>query len=215
MNKFFGKINKSVLQILTILVLINFATISNSLAQTKTILLFGDSIIAGYGLEVKNSVPIQLENNLREKGLEVKIINGGISGDTTEGGRKRLQAVLDQHHPDIVLLALGGNDMLRKISPQNVKDNLNAMLKILEERKVKIVFSSVIAPPNFGIVYSYSFNKIYPELAEKFNLPLYPFLLEKIYYTSGMMQPDKIHPSEAGAKKIAQDLSEYLVTYLK
>jgi acyl-CoA thioesterase-1 len=174
------------------------------------LLIFGDSITAGYGLANGEDFPAILEQKLKEEGHKVKVINAGISGDTTTGGRNRLDWTLEQNKPDIVVLALGGNDMLRGVSPSVTRDNVDVMLKTLQDKKIKTLLTEVSAPLNFGIAYGKDFNKIYPELAKKYKVETYPFLLKEVYGKSKYMQADGIHPNAEGAKKIAEDLAEFL-----
>lgn len=190
----------------------NGILISHANAQTATsILLFGDSIIAGYGLAQESSLSAQLEIFFREKGKDVKVINGGVSGDTTTSARGRLEWTLDKYKPDVVFLALGGNDVLRGFSPTITRDNLDAMLTICKKRNIKVVLSAVRAPANLGLEYMGIFNKIYPDLADKYNAPLYPFLLEKTFGNQTLMQSDGIHPTAEGIKSIANELGPYLL----
>lgn len=192
------------------------STISHVKAKTATsILLFGDSIIAGYGLSEEDSLSFQVENLLREDGYNVEVINGGVSGDTTSSGRSRLEWTLKKHHPDIVLLALGGNDVLRGFSPDITKQNLDAMLSILKANNVRVIFSRVHAPLNLGLEYKQKFDSLYSDLADKYDLKLYPFLLENTFGNKALMQNDQIHPSADGVKVIAKDLSEHLKVLLK
>lgn len=179
--------------------------------DTTTILLFGDSIIAGYGLKAKDALPSQLERVLQEEGTKVSVINGGVSGDTTAAGRNRLAWTLDKYKPDLVFLALGGNDVLRGITPNITRENLDAMLSELKKRHIPVILSAVEAPANLGIEYHSAFKKIYEGLADKYDAPLYPFLLHKTFGKPTLMQLDGIHPNEVGAKLIAKDLAQYLM----
>lgn len=178
-------------------------------------MLFGDSIIAGYGLSKEDSLAVKLQELLENVGYNVDVINGGVSGDTTSSGRNRLEWTLTKHQPDIVLLALGGNDVIRGFSPQLTKENLDTMLGLLKKKNVQVIFSKVQAPLNLGIEYKQKFDPIYSELANKYNLPLYSFLLEKTFGNSRLMQSDQIHPNANGIIIIANGLVEYLAGYLK
>lgn len=194
-----------------LIVILNGSVIFHARADdTTTILLYGDSITAGYGLEAKDSVPVRLEKMLREQGKSVRVVSGGVSGDTTSGGRSRLGWTLKKHEPDIVVLALGGNDVLRGLPPEIPRENLDAMLTELKEQDMVTVLSAVQAPENLGEAYTQAFNAIYPELAAKHEVPLYPFYLERTYGKAELMQADGIHPSAEGARVIAEDLAGYL-----
>ncbi len=203
-------------RIFIFIIVSNGLSISHANDKTTTrILLFGDSIVAGYNLEKEDSLSVRLEEALKNDSHNVEVINGGVSGDTTSSGRSRLEWTLEKHQPDIVLLALGGNDVLRGFSPELTKENLNAMLTILNEKNVQVVFSRVRAPLNFGIKYKQNFDSVYSDLADKYNLSLYPFLLENTFGNNNLMQSDQIHPNSEGIKIIAKDLSEYLADYLE
>lgn len=178
--------------------------------EPASILLFGDSIIAGYGLSEEQSVPARLQALLRENYPGTVVINGGVSGDTTAAGRSRLAWTLDKHQPSMVMLALGGNDMLRGISPQVTRNNIVAMLDMLRQRGIPTVLSAVEAPDNWGRQYRDQFNAIYTDAAKTYNVPLYPFLLIETYGRNEMMQPDGIHPNANGADLIARGLAKYL-----
>lgn len=180
-------------------------------ARETTILLFGDSIIAGYGVAEEESVPARLQAVLLEKNKGVKVVNGGVSGDTTGGGRNRLAWTLDKYHPDLVILALGGNDMLRGISPNITRENVFAMLEQLKRLKITTILTAVKAPNNLGPAYRGQFDNIYTEAAKNYSVPLYPFLLTDTYGKNELMQPDGIHPNARGAGLIAKNLAEYLV----
>jgi acyl-CoA thioesterase-1 len=178
--------------------------------ETTTVLIFGDSIVAGYGLNENESVPIYLERALKKNTPGIKIINGGVSGDTTSGGRSRLAWTLDKHKPDFALIALGGNDVLRGVPPQTTKENILAMLELLKERKIPSVLSAVQAPGNLGVQYKTEFDNIFTDAAKTYNLPLYPFLLSETFGKNELMQADGIHPNAQGAEIIATSLAEYL-----
>lgn len=194
------------LAVLVISVLIAPAREGNA----TTVLLFGDSIIAGYGLEKKQAIPVRVEALLREHDDTIRVINGGVSGDTTSGGRSRLPWTLKKYQPDIVVLALGGNDVLRAISPEVTRKNLETMLAELTQANTVTILSAVQAPSNLGLAYSRAFNAIYPELSEKFRVLNYPFLIKDTFGNASLMQPDGIHPNAAGAALIARDLAAYL-----
>lgn len=179
-----------------------------------SILLFGDSIIAGYGLSQQDSLSVQLETFFAQKGLDIKVINGGVSGDTTSGGRGRLEWTLKQSQPDFVFIALGGNDLLRGFQPSLTRENIEAMLSMLKDKKVNVILSSVSAPANLGPEYMLNFNKIYPDLARKYKVQLYPFLLEKVFENKNFMQNDGIHPTAEGIKVIASDMGIYLLDHI-
>lgn len=175
-------------------------------------MLFGDSIVAGYGLPAEETVPAKLEALLKQKHPGVTVVNGGVSGDTTAGGRSRLEWTLDRHRPGLVIVALGGNDVLRGIPPAVTQDNLEAMLELLKRRNIPTVLSAVQAPDSHGATYREQLDAIYKELSRRYDVPLYPFLLADVFGNAGLMQPDGIHPNAQGAEYIAKGLAEYLIT---
>lgn len=191
-------------------------TISHANAKTATsILLFGDSIIAGYGLSEEDALFTKLEQKLKSEGHDVLVINGGVSGDTTTSGLTRLEWTLNKHNPDIVLLALGGNDVLRGASPEIARNNLDEMLTILSIQDVGIILSEVQAPLNYGMQYKRAFDAMYSDLADEYSVPLYPFLLKNTFGKKDLMQSDQIHPNANGINLIAEELSEYFDEYLQ
>ena len=191
------------------------SSLSHAQAKPATsILLFGDSIIAGYGLKEEDALDIQLEKFFAKNGQAVTVENAGVSGDTTNSGLSRLEWAIKRSAPDIVFLALGGNDVLRGIPPTFTRKNLDAMLAILQKRNINVVFSRVQAPSNLGANYSVALNNAYEELAKTYNVPLYPFLLEGTFNKPALMLKDGIHPNAQGVKIISQELGRYLLDYI-
>lgn len=188
-------------------------TVLPSQAQaTSTILIFGDSLSAGYRLQASEALPAVVEARLREKGEDVTVVNGGVSGDTTTGGKNRLEWMLDRHNPDIVLVALGGNDMLRGTPPATVKSNLDGMLAMLQSKNIKTILMAVKVPPNQDAAYTQEFNGIFPALAEEYNVALYPFFLESIFGNSDYMLDDGVHPNAKGVAYVAGYLADYFIS---
>lgn len=182
------------------------------------ILMFGDSLTAGYGLPAAEAVPSRLQNELRTRGVAARVINGGLSGDTTSGGLARLEWVLDSvpgGQPDLVILELGANDALRGIDPDITRRNLDAMLKILTSREIPVLLSGMYAPPNMGDEFGRAFNSIYAELADSYDVPFDPFFLEGVATVRGLNQPDGIHPNAEGAALIAARLSPLVERLLR
>lgn len=200
-----------------LLMILTFSSSSAEEARLPKVLLFGDSIVAGYGLGEQDVLSGKLEASLKKHGVKAAIVNGGVSGDTTSAGRSRLAWTLKQYDPDVVMLALGGNDMLRGLPPAITRENVDAMLAELTSKPGrKVILSAVVAPDNLGAAYRDDFNRIYPELAKKYGVRLYPFLLEGVYGKAGMMQADGVHPTSQGVQTIADALSSFLLQhYLK
>ncbi len=190
---------------------------SESTESTRHIIAFGDSLYAGYRLGPKGGLAPQLQDVLREKGYAVTVVNAGVSGDTTAAGLKRLSFVLDNvdQETEIVLLGLGGNDMLRGISPAETRANLDVMLKELQRRKIEVVMTGMLASPNMGADYAKKFNAIYPDLAKQYKVPLMPFFLDDVVVDKSLMLDDGIHPNAAGIKKVVGNLTPFVETALK
>ncbi|MBM3618979.1 MAG: arylesterase, partial [Alphaproteobacteria bacterium] len=169
------------------------------------------SLISGYNLANGESLPSVSLRKLREAGYDVEVINEGIAGDTTSGGKARLKWSLDRKRPDIVILALGGNDMLRGISTDVIRSNIEAMLFELQQRKIKTILVRVTAPPNYDAVYADALTTLFAEAGVKYNVPVYPFLLEPIFGNAGYMQQDGVHPNALGVEFIATYMNDYLM----
>ena len=169
-----------------------------------SILAFGDSLFAGYGLCPEQGYPEQLQPALRQRGIDAQVIDAGVSGDTSAAGRQRLRFVLDglETPPDLVLVELGGNDLLRGIAPEQTRDNLAAILAELQKRKIPVLLMGMRAPPNLGEDYVREFDAIYPALASQYGAALVPFFLEPVYDKPALIQQDRIHPTAAGIEAI-------------
>jgi acyl-CoA thioesterase-1 len=166
-------------------------------AHVPVILDIGDSLTSGYGLPPEQAFPARLEAWLHQRGIEAHVVNAGVSGDTTAGGLARLDWTLADK-PDFVVLALGSNDALRGIPPATVHNNLDKMIQKIEAGGAKVVLLGMVAPPNWGEEYKRAFDRIFPELAQAHNVPLYSFFLEGVAMKPELNQPDGIHPNEAG-----------------
>lgn len=163
----------------------------------------GDSLSAGYNLPGSAAFPAVLEQALRKKGLSVEIVNAGVSGDTTQGGLERLDWSVPDG-TDGVILELGANDALRGIDPAQTRQALEAMIQRLQERRIPVLLAGMYAPRNLGTDYAQRFDAIYPELAEKYGLVLYPFFLEGIAGDRALNQADGLHPTAEGVKAIVR-----------
>lgn len=177
----------------------------------RTIIAFGDSLFAGYGLDPRDSYPEKLENALRAKGVNADVINAGVSGDTTAAGLQRLEFTLASQNgpPDLFILELGGNDLLRGLSPEETRANLDQMLTTLGAQKVPVLLMGMRSPPNYGPEYQARFDAIYSDLASKHGAALIPFWLEDIYQDQTLFQSDRIHPTADGIERlVASTLSK-------
>jgi acyl-CoA thioesterase-1 len=185
--------------------------------QTKRILYFGDSLTAGYGLSnYEDAWPHVLTNRINAEGYSYQMTNAGVSGDTTSGGLGRLEWVLAEK-PSIFVLELGANDMLRGISPSVTKENLRSMIRQIKSLypNTKILLVGMMATPNMGKKYANAFNSIYPDLAKEENVPLVPFILEKVATIRKLNQKDGIHPTDAGHKLVADTVYLYIKPLLE
>src|SRR5260370_2422590 len=165
------------------------------MAGMRVMLGFGGSLSGGYGGPAGQAFPARLEAWLRERGIAARVVNAGVSGDTTAGGLARLDWALADK-PDLVILAFGANDALRGIEPSNVRDNLDKMIGKIEATAAKVLLLCMLAPPHSGEAYKRAFDHILPELAHLHHLPLYPFFLEGVAMNPELNQPDGLHPNE-------------------
>ena len=165
---------------------------------------FGDSLTAGYGLPPSHGFTAQLQAALRRSGIEAEVCNGGVSGDTSAQGRARLLWGLRGlgRKPDLVLVELGANDMLRGLPPAEMAANLDRILALLNERGLPVLLAGMRAAPNLGESYRHSFEAIYPKLAKHYRVPLYPFFLEGVAGNRALLQSDGLHPTARGVSVI-------------
>ena len=183
----------------------------------KLVLAFGDSLYAGYGVPQSENFPHELEDVLEEKGVDVRVYNGGVSGDTTGAGRARLAFALDglPRKPDLVIVGLGGNDMLRGLPPESTRENLTAILDELKQREIPAMLTGMVAAPNLGADYAGKFNAIYPALSKAYDAPLYPFFLDGVVTDPGLMLQDGIHPNEKGIDRIVDRVAPMVADALR
>lgn len=169
------------------------------MGEERKIVALGDSLFAGYGLKPAESYPAKLEAALRARGVNARMVNAGVSGDTTSGGRQRLAFSLGNGPPPaLVLISLGGNDMLRGLPPEETRANLEAILGELKQRGIPAMLMGMLAAPNMGGDYRARFDPIYPDLAEKYGAGLVPFFLKPVILKPDLVQADHIHPTAQG-----------------
>jgi acyl-CoA thioesterase I len=176
---------------------------SSSATQTAgdhepVILVFGDSVSAGYGIRVEQGWVNLLAQKLTQSGYGFKVVNASVSGETTAGGRSRLPHALEIQQPRILILELGGNDGLRSLPLDTTHDNLDQMIQLARAHGITVLLVGMRMPPNYGERYTTGFQKMYTDLAQQYRLPLVPFLLEKVALNPALMQSDGIHPTEPG-----------------
>ncbi len=186
-------------------------------AREKLILAFGDSLTAGYGLPPAQSFPAQLQAALRKNGIAARVHNGGVSGDTSAAGRARLTWVLAslKAKPDLVILELGANDMLRGLSPVQTRANLDAMMAELKRRNIRVIMAGMRASPNMGKTYQAQFDPIYPALARKYGARLYPFFMTGVVAQKPLLLPDGMHPNTRGVAVIVRRIYPLVAAAIK
>lgn len=178
----------------------------NACTEPVRILAFGDSLTAGYGLAKEDSYPVRLEDALNQRGNLVEVTNAGVSGDTTSGGLSRLGWALSPK-PDIVILELGANDGMRGIDPATTKANLDIMIMRMRKQGITVLLTGMLAPPNLGKDYGAEFQAIYPNLAAKYDVALYPFFLDGVAAQPHLNQDDAIHPNADGIGVLVDKLT--------
>ncbi len=200
----------SKLKVTTFLIAL-FLSVTGAAQETKTILFFGDSITAGYGIDEENAFPALIQAKTDSLNLNYRVVNAGLSGETSAGGLRRVDWILQQH-VDIFVLELGGNDGLRGIDPENTKENLAGIMDKVKEKypEALIVLTGMEAPPNMGRDYTESFRQIYSELNEQYDVIFMPFILEGVAGDPDLNLADGIHPTEEGHKIVAKNLWNYL-----
>lgn len=183
--------------------------------MAKSIVVLGDSISAGYGIEVQQGWVALLQKKLADQHSPYVISNESISGDTSAGGLARIDQVLKKHKPAIVLLELGGNDGLRGLSPQEMKNNLAEMVRRSQKSGAKVLLLAMKIPPNYGKRYIEMFYEIYPKLSAELKIPYVPFILEDVALKPELMQADGVHPNAQGQPAIAEKVWKHLQPLLK
>lgn len=175
-------------------------------AQTARLLVLGDSISAGYGMRPEQGWVTLLQNKLRQEGYDYQVVNASISGETSQGGLTRLPTLLDQHQPALVLIELGGNDGLRGLPLKLLQHNLSKMIQLSQQQQAQPVLLGIQLPPNYGRRYTQAFANIYPTLAEQYQIPVMPFILEGIGTDPDKMQSDGIHPKADAQQQLLNNI---------
>lgn len=184
--------------------------------QERRILALGDSLFAGYGLQTGESYPARLEAALRARGINARIANAGVSGDTTAAGLQRLAFTLGSQAaaPELVIISLGGNDLLRGISPDQTRANLDAILAELDKRGIRAMLLGLMAPPNLGADYQRQYDALFPALAKKHDAALVPFFLGPLVDRPDLRQADMIHPTAQGIDVLVERTVDEVVQAL-
>ena len=182
-------------------------------AQPPRILALGDSLTAGYGLDTDDEFPSQLQRKLIAMGFAARVLNGGVSGDTSAGGLARLDWALADR-PSHAIIELGANDGLRGLDPVAMRANLDAIIRRLQSANIAVLLTGMRAPPNLGRSYESAFNKVFPELAKKHNVVFYPFFLSGVAARPALNLTDGIHPNRDGVAVIVDRIAPYVVRLL-
>ena len=189
-------------------------TVHADTGEVRTIVALGDSLTAGYGLPQADAFPVQLEAALNANGHKVRVINSGVSGDTSAGGLSRTDWALADN-PDLVIVALGANDALRGFEPEQTRKNLATILDKIRLKGAKVLLAGLKAPRNMGSDYYSKFDALYADLAREFDVALYPFFLEGVATVAALNQPDGIHPNGDGVKVMVRNILPYVERLLR
>jgi acyl-CoA thioesterase I len=192
-----------------------FIALQNAVAADRTILVFGDSLSAAYGIRPEQGWAALLTQRLQSQGYGYQIVNASVSGETSSGGLERLPRALQLHQPQTVILELGANDGLRGLPIATTHDNLVQMLQLAQAAKAQVLLVGIRLPPNYGPRYIQQFEQLFPQLATQFHVPLVPFLLQKVALDPSLMQQDGLHPNAAGEPAVLDTLWPYLKPLLK
>jgi len=194
-----------------IIKIIVFCLVTIKVSALETIILFGDSLMAGYGLNNEHHLSTVLQEKLISEGYKIKVVNGSVSGSTSSGGVNRVEWTLSESNISLVILGLGANDMLRGIQPKETKNNLEKIIKAAHAKNIKVILAGMIAPTSYGLEYKNNFDQIYLNLSKQYNLPLIPFLLEGVALKPKLNLSDGMHPNEKGTIIISKTLQEIIL----
>ena len=187
---------------------------NNKKITVEKILLFGDSLMSGYGLPEEDHLSVVLEDNLKSEGYNIKVINGSISGNTSLDGLDRIKETLSELDVDLIILGLGANDMLRKINPKQTEQNLEKMIKIIQDKNINIILAGMVASLSNGLGYKKKFDKAFPNLAKKYDIQLIPFLLDGVALKPELNLSDGMHPNEKGVLIISETIKKSVIKIL-
>jgi len=197
----------------SLLILMVASVLGHAQSTPIKLAILGDSLTAGYGVKPEQAFPARLEAALRTQGRNVSVMNHGVSGDTTAGGLERVDWLLGDK-PDIVLIELGANDALRGLDPAAAERNLDAVIAKLKAAGVSVWLAGMLAPRNFGADYAHQFDTLYRRLADKYNVPLYPFFLDGVAQDAALNQSDGVHPNPKGVDVIVQRIAPFVTKNL-
>ncbi|WP_041657199.1 arylesterase [Azoarcus sp. KH32C] len=197
------------------IVFIFFALVTCAHVDAATILVWGDSLSAGYGLQPKQDWPTLLQTRLEREGFRHSVVNASVSGETTAGGRSRLPAALERHRPDYLILELGANDGLRGLKPDLMEENLAAMIELARRQGARVLLVGMRLPPNYGPAYTRRFQQAYADLADQYKIPLVPFLLDGFADRRELFQSDGIHPTAEAQPLIVETVWKQLALLIR
>ena len=198
-----------------IIKIIVLCLVTIKVSAIEKIVLFGDSLMAGYGLSKEKRLSLVLQNKLVNNSYNIEIIDGSVSGSTSAGGLNRAEWSLSESNIDLMILGLGANDMLRGISPTETEKNLEKIIKISKQKNLDVILAGMIAPTTHGFNYKKKFDNIYPSLAKKYDLDLIPFLLEGVALKPELNQGDGMHPNAQGTLIISDTLEKSIISFIK
>ena len=178
--------------------------------NSPVILVIGDSLSAGYGMELSQSWPRLLQNRLDDNGHQYRVVNSSMTGDTTQGGLTRLPRFLEKHPPSLVIIELGGNDGLRGLGISVTRNNLSQMVQKSQQAGATVILTGIRLPPNYGPAYTDQFYSIYGDMQEQFGLLLIPFFMEDVAFNPELMQGDGIHPNAKAQPILLDSVWEFL-----
>jgi acyl-CoA thioesterase-1 len=184
-------------------------------ASGRTILVFGDSLSAAYGVRPEQGWVALLAQRLQTQGYGYQVVNASVSGETSTGGLQRLPRALEIHHPTVVVLELGANDALRGLPLTVTRDNLTKMVQLSQAAGARVLLVGIRIPPNYGARYANEFASVYPSIAKQYHLPLVPFLLDKVALNPALMQEDGLHPNAHGEPQVLDTVWRELEPLLK
>lgn len=188
---------------------------SSAPAYTGTIVAVGNSLTAGLGVAEDQAYPAQLARRLQSNGHTYRVVNAGVSGETSSGALARIEWVISSLSPDIVILETGANDGLRGLDPNLLEANLNSLVNLLTARDIEVVLAGMLMLPNLGPEYTLAFSKVYPRVAEKHDVVFIPFFLEGVAGNAHLNQPDRMHPTAQGYTRIAETVYPFVLTAIQ
>ena len=181
----------------------------------KTIVAVGDSLTAGLGVDESEAYPARLQKKLADDGYDFNVVNAGVSGETSSGTLSRIEWVISNLKPDIIILETGANDGLRGIDPDILRKNLDRIVSVIKANNIEVILCGMKMLPNLGPEYSNAFTRIYPEIAQKHAIPLVPFFLEGVAGDPRFNQPDRLHPTAKGYRRIVDHIYPYVLNVVK